>query len=71
MTGAEYIGLKLPCGRQQVPELDSLIAANARDECLAAQIAIREIVYDVLSKTALIIEDIVGEAQASATLRAS
>src|SRR5579883_1757383 len=64
VAGGERIGAEVARGRQEVAELDRLVAAHARDRCFAAQIGIGEIVDDGATEALLVIENVMRDAEA-------
>src|SRR5713226_2208554 len=63
MAGGERRGAEIARGRQKIAKLDPLIAADAGDRRLAAAIAISEIVDDLPLEPALVIENVMGDAE--------
>ena len=64
MPGRQRRGAEIPRYTQQIAELDPLIAADARDRCLASGVAVDKIVDDRSPEAALVIEHIMGNAEA-------
>src|ERR1700738_1040010 len=64
MPGRQHRGAEVPRHTQQIAELDALIAADARDWRLAPGVAIDKIVDDRNPEAALVIEHIMGNAEA-------
>ena len=48
---------------QQVTEFDALVTAHAGDGGFSAQVAVGEIINDGFAEVALVVQDVVGEAQ--------
>src|SRR5438270_8913289 len=64
MSGGERRGAEIPRHTQQIAELDALIAADARYRRLASGVAVDKIVDDRSPEAALVIEHIMGNAEA-------
>ena len=64
MPGGQGRGAEIPGYTEQIAEFDSLIAADARDRCLAAGVAVDKIVDDRSPEAGLVIEHIMGDAEA-------
>ncbi len=63
MPGGERVGAEIARGRQQVAELDRLIAAHAGDRRLAARVGVGEVVDHVAAEAALVVEHVMRYAQ--------
>ena len=63
MPGGQRGGAEIARGRQQVAELDALVAADARDRRLAAAVALGEILDHRGAKPALVIEHVMRDAE--------
>jgi hypothetical protein len=64
MAGGQDLGAELARGREQVAKLDRLIALDARDRRFARDIALGEAVDHHLLEAALVIQHVVGNADA-------
>ena len=62
VAGGHGLGAEILRRRQQVVELDRLIAADARHRRFAAQVAVGEFLDDGVAEAAFIVEDIMGDA---------
>jgi len=62
VAGGHGLGAQLAGHVQQVAELDRLVAADARHRRLAAEIGVGEILDHLLLEAALIVEDVVRDA---------
>src|SRR6516164_333349 len=62
MTGRQYLGAELARGREQIAELDRLVALDARHRRLARHIAFGEAVDHHFLEAALVVEHVVGNA---------
>src|SRR5215831_3249644 len=60
MAGREHLGAELACGRQEIAELDRLVALDARHGRLARHIAFGEAVDDRFLEAALVVEHVMG-----------
>ncbi len=63
MPGRQHVRAEIAGRFKQVCELYLLVACNARDWRLAAQIAVGERSHDAVAETIFIIKDVVGEAR--------
>ena len=63
VAGGERIRLELARGRQQLVELDLLVAHHTRDRRLAGNIAVGERLHDGRLETLLVVENVVGDAE--------
>ncbi len=63
MAGRQAIGAKLARERDQVDELDALVARRARDRCPAAGIFVEEAVDHPFAEAGFIIEHIMGDSE--------
>ena len=64
MAGRQHLGAELARGRQQVAELDRLVALDARHRRLARHIALGEAVDHHFLEAALVVEHVVRNADA-------
>ena len=62
MAGRQHLRAEFARGRQEIAELDRLVAIDARHRRLARDIARGKAVDDRLLEPALVIEDVVGNA---------
>src|SRR5262249_26479581 len=62
MSGRQHLGAELPRGREQIAELDRLVALDAWHRRLARHVALAEAVDHHLLEAALVAEDVVGNA---------
>jgi len=63
VSGRQRVGLELARRRQQVFELDALVAGDTRDRCLAGDVAVRERLHDRRPEALLVVEHIMGNAE--------
>ena len=63
MPGRQRVGAEVARGGQEIAELDGLVAADARDRGLAAEIGIGEIVDDLGAEAGLVIEHVMGDGE--------
>src|SRR5260221_8756718 len=62
MSGRQHLGAELARGREQIAELDRLVALDARHRRLARHIALGEAVDHHFLEAALVVEHVVGNA---------
>jgi len=63
VAGGQGVGTELARGGQQVAELDRLVAADAGNRRLAAHIGVGEVVDHLGAKAALVVQDIMRDAE--------
>src|SRR3546814_19189063 len=63
VAGRQRVGAEVARGRQQVAELDRLVAAHAGDRRLAAQVAVGEVLHHRVPEAALVVEHVVRDAE--------
>ena len=62
MTGRQFLGAQFYRHVEEILELDLLIAGHARDRRLAGHVAVGEARHHLFGEAALVIEDVVGDA---------
>ena len=62
MPRGQAVGIQFARGRQEIPELDPLVAADARDGRRAGQVLVGELVHHRFAEAVLVVEHVVGEA---------
>ena len=62
MAGRQHLGAELARGRQQIAELDRLVAFHARHRRFARHVAVGEAVDHRLLEAALVVEHVMGNA---------
>jgi hypothetical protein len=63
VPGGESVGAELPGGRQQIGELDRLVAGDARDRRFAGNIALGEGIDHRLAEPLLVVQHIMRNAE--------
>ena len=63
VAGGERVRAEIAGERQQVAELDALVAAHAGDRRLAAQVGLGEVLDHRFAEARLVVEDVVADAE--------